>query len=134
MLRAVLFDFNGVLVDDEPVHLALFQQIFRQEGIELSPADYYARLIGFDDRGCFRAVLAEAGQEAGPERLSRLIERKSKLYDRWVATGQLESHRAGHEWESWKKIALPAGFIAFMIGVVLLVLIYFAMASRLFGE
>ncbi len=59
---------------------------------------------------------------------------RGKLYDRWVAAGELEKHRAGHEWESWKKIALPAGFIAFLIGVVLMVLIYFAMASRLFGE
>ncbi|MBW2495364.1 MAG: hypothetical protein JRE43_11480, partial [Deltaproteobacteria bacterium] len=45
----------------------------------------------------------------------------------------LEEHRAGHEWDAWKKIALPAGFLAFMIGVALMLLIYFAMASRLTG-
>lgn len=84
MLRAILFDFNGVLVDDEPVHLELFQEIFRREGVEVSSADYYARLIGLDDRGCFRTVLEEAGQAAGPERLAELIARKSALYDRWV--------------------------------------------------
>jgi len=65
---------------------------------------------------------------------SELMNERRKLYDRWVSTGELEKHRAGHEWESWKKIALPAGFSAFLIGVVLLVLIYWAMASRLLGE
>jgi hypothetical protein len=65
---------------------------------------------------------------------SELMNERRKLYDRWVATGQLEKQRAGHEWESWKKIALPAGFIAFLIGAVLMVLIYMAMVSRLLGE
>jgi cytochrome b subunit of formate dehydrogenase len=65
---------------------------------------------------------------------AELIGERKKLYDRWVAEGSLDEHRAGHEWESWKKIALPLGFSAFLIGVVLMVLIYFAMASRLIGE
>jgi hypothetical protein len=65
---------------------------------------------------------------------AELLSERKRLYDRWVAEGSLEKHRAGHEWESWKKIALPLGFTAFLIGVVLLVLIYYAMASRLIGE
>jgi thiosulfate reductase cytochrome b subunit len=65
---------------------------------------------------------------------SELLSERKKLYDRWVAEGTLEKHRAGHEWDAWKKIALPAGFLAFMIGVALMFLIYFAMASRLTGE
>jgi thiosulfate reductase cytochrome b subunit len=65
---------------------------------------------------------------------SELLNERKRLYDRWVAQGELEQHRAGHEWESWQKIALPAGFMAFMIGLVLMVLIYYAMASRLFGD
>lgn len=80
MLRAVLFDFNGVLVDDEPIHLQLFQEVLREEGVELTEDDYYAHYLGFDDRGCFAAVLAEAGQEAGPARLTRLIARKAAYY------------------------------------------------------
>jgi len=69
-------------------------------------------------------------------RLSKaeLLSERKKLYDRWVAEGTLEKHRAGHEWDAWKKIALPAGFLAFMFGVALMLLIYFAMASRLTGE
>jgi thiosulfate reductase cytochrome b subunit len=64
---------------------------------------------------------------------SELMHERKKLYDRWVAEGTLEQHRAGHEWDAWKKIALPAGFTAFLVGVVLMLLIYVAMASRLLG-
>jgi cytochrome b subunit of formate dehydrogenase len=65
---------------------------------------------------------------------SELMNERSRLYERWVAEGTLDKHRAGHEWDSWKKIALPAGFMAFLFGVVLMVLIYLAMANRLLGE
>jgi multisubunit Na+/H+ antiporter MnhB subunit len=65
---------------------------------------------------------------------SELLNERKRLYDRWVAEGTLDEHRAGHEWKAWQKIALPAGFIAFLIGVGLMVLIYYAMSSRLLGD
>ncbi len=65
---------------------------------------------------------------------AELLSERKKLYDRWVEEGTLDQHRAGEEWDSWKKIALPAGFISFLVGVVLMLLIYFAMATRLAGE
>jgi len=80
VLRAVLFDFNGVLVDDEPIHLEMFQRVLADEGITLATEDYYARYLGLDDRGCFAAVLAKAGQEPTVSRLMRLIARKSSYY------------------------------------------------------
>ena len=60
---------------------------------------------------------------------SEMLNERKKLYDRWVEEGTLDQHRAGDEWHSWKKIALPAGFIAFMFGVALMVMIYIAMAK-----
>ncbi len=45
MLRAILFDFNGVLVDDEPVHLEMFQRVLAEERIELAAEDYYERYL-----------------------------------------------------------------------------------------
>ncbi len=80
MLRAILFDFNGVLVDDEPLHLELFQKVLGEEGVELTEDDYYAHFLGFDDRGCFAAALEAAGEQVTPERLARLIERKADDY------------------------------------------------------
>jgi HAD superfamily hydrolase (TIGR01509 family) len=80
VLRAVLFDFNGVLVDDEPIHLELFQRVLAEEGIALSAADYFARYLGLDDRSCFAAVLAAAGEAATVPRLMRLGARKASYY------------------------------------------------------
>lgn len=80
MLRAILFDFNGVLVDDEPIHLEMFQRVLAEEGISLSTEDYYARYLGLDDRACFAAVLGEAGEAATVPRLMRLIARKASYY------------------------------------------------------
>lgn len=80
MLRAILFDFNGVLVDDEPLHLELFQRVLGEEGIELSVDDYRTRYLGHDDSSCFADLLARAGRPATPDRLSRLIARKSAYY------------------------------------------------------
>lgn len=80
MLRAILFDFNGVLVDDEPIHLATFQRVLAEEGIGLTAEEYYRRYLGLDDRACFAAVLRAAGETPAVPRLMRLIARKAAYY------------------------------------------------------
>jgi HAD superfamily hydrolase (TIGR01509 family) len=79
-MRAVLFDFNGLLVDDEPIHFRLFQKVLAEEGIEMSREEYYENYLGFDDEGCFSAVLAAREREATPGLLARWIARKSAYY------------------------------------------------------
>lgn len=76
----MVFDFNGVLVDDEPIHLRMFQRVLGEEGVALTDAEYHQRYLGFDDRGCFAAALAAAGRPAEPSRLMRLIARKAAYY------------------------------------------------------
>ncbi len=83
-MRAILFDFNGVIVDDEPLHLRLFQQVLAAEGVELARQDYYDKYLGFDDKGCFAAVYEAAGRELGATELSRLIVRKSMFYSQAI--------------------------------------------------
>lgn len=80
MLRALLFDFNGILVDDEPLHFALFRRVLGEEGIDLSSEDYYSRYLGLDDRGCFELALARAAESCPSDRLARLIARKAAYY------------------------------------------------------
>ena len=80
VLRAILFDFNGVLVDDEPIHFELFRRVLAEEAIDLTSEDYYAKYLGFDDSGCFKAVFEQAGRELTPPDLSRLIARKAAYY------------------------------------------------------
>ena len=48
-----LFDYNGVLVDDESVHLDAFRDVLLPYGVSVSDADYQARYLGFDDVGAF---------------------------------------------------------------------------------
>ncbi|HEV3166122.1 MAG TPA: HAD family phosphatase, partial [Isosphaeraceae bacterium] len=80
MIRAVIFDFNGVLVDDEQVHFELLREILAQEGIALSEDQYHQEYLGYDDRGCFETALLRAGQVAGRARVNDLIARKAARY------------------------------------------------------
>jgi HAD superfamily hydrolase (TIGR01509 family) len=80
MLRAVIFDFNGIIVDDEPIHFELFQKVFAEEGINLTKDAYYARYLGFDDRGAFSFGYREHNQPLGHDKLTALIERKAVYY------------------------------------------------------
>ena len=80
MLRAVLLDFNGVLVDDEPLHLRLFQRVLGEAGIELDAALYGSEYLGLDDRGCLSKALRRAGRPAEPAAVARLIARKAAYY------------------------------------------------------
>jgi HAD superfamily hydrolase (TIGR01509 family) len=82
---ATLFDFNGVLVDDEAVHMAAFRDVVRPLGIELDEATYTERYLGYDDAGAFRAMLREAGREPTPEEIARLVEAKKPLYMERIA-------------------------------------------------
>ncbi|HKE05243.1 MAG TPA: HAD family phosphatase [Blastocatellia bacterium] len=82
-LRVVIFDFNGVIVDDEPIHLELFRAVLAEEGIALSDEDYHEKYLGYDDRGCFAAALAGAGRdrEANDSAfITDLVGRKAALY------------------------------------------------------
>ena len=80
MLRALLFDFNGVLVDDEPLHLALLGRVAAEEGLPAAGDRALRELVGLDDRASFAALFAGADQPATPERLARLVARKAAYY------------------------------------------------------
>jgi HAD superfamily hydrolase (TIGR01509 family) len=80
MIHAVIFDFNGVLVDDEDVHFELFREVLAAEGMPLTAEDYHERYLGYDDRGCFAAVLGDHGRTADPALLDDLIARKGRRY------------------------------------------------------
>lgn len=80
MLQALIFDFNGIIVDDEPIHFRLFQKVLGEEGIVLTEAAYYARYLGFDDRGAFTAGFRENQRPIEDAKLKQLIERKAIYY------------------------------------------------------
>jgi beta-phosphoglucomutase len=80
MLRAVIFDFNGIIVDDEPIHFRLFQRVLGEEGIVLTEEAYYARYLGFDDKGAFAAAYRDSNRQLTDSKLGELIDRKAAYY------------------------------------------------------
>ena len=86
MSIATLFDFNGVLIDDESVHFAAFRDVVRAVGIDLDEAMYAERYLGFDDAGAFRAMLVDAGRSPTAEDVARLVSAKKPIYMARIAT------------------------------------------------
>lgn len=80
VLRSVIFDFNGILVDDEPIHMELFQKVLGEEGMTLTEKDYYARYLGLDDRGAFKAAYRDHGRKIDEAMLAELVRRKARHY------------------------------------------------------
>ena len=80
MLRALLLDFNGVLVDDEPLHLDLLLRVLAEEGVVLVREQAWPRFLGRGDRESLAVAFAEAGQAAPAHRLARLVARKASYY------------------------------------------------------
>ena len=84
MIKAILFDFNGVLIDDEPLQLKAAQAALQAEGMTLTDEDYYNSL-GMDDVTFFRAALTRAGREHDEELLERVLTEWTKLHRELIA-------------------------------------------------
>jgi beta-phosphoglucomutase len=84
MTAAILFDFNGVIVDDEPQHCAALIATLADYGYGLDRDSYYRDYLGFDDRECFRFSFARMGRAADEPALAEAIERKHVHYARAV--------------------------------------------------
>lgn len=81
MIRAILFDFNGVIINDEPIQFAAYQKILADRGMELTERDYYASL-GMDDWAFVRANFARAGREYDDQSARDIVEAKSAEHRR----------------------------------------------------
>jgi beta-phosphoglucomutase len=86
MASAILFDFNGVIIDDEPQHCDALIATLAEYGLSLDRETYYRDYLGFDDRECFRFTFAREG-EVEESRLLEAIERKNGHYERAIRAG-----------------------------------------------
>jgi len=84
MSTGILFDFNGVIVDDEPQHCEALITTLAEYGHPLDRDTYYRDYLGFDDRECFRFSFARAGEPLAEDRLREAIERKNAHYERAI--------------------------------------------------
>lgn len=77
---ATIFDFNGVLVDDEAVHLAAFRAVLAPLGVRVTDEDYAEKYLGYDDVGAFRAMLVDAGRAPSEAEVAALVQAKVPEY------------------------------------------------------
>jgi beta-phosphoglucomutase len=87
MLLAVIFDFDGVIVDTEPIHFQAFQGVLEPLGLGYDWEEYMERYIGFDDRDAFRERYRMAGKVLCDLELGELIERKASFFENIVKKG-----------------------------------------------
>ncbi|MEB3342575.1 HAD family phosphatase [Okeania sp.] len=85
-LKAVLFDFNGVIINDEFLHEKLIEQVLLEENLLLKPGEYQKFCLGKNDRTCLEDILIQRGRYVKEEYLEHLIKRKTLAYQK-----QLES-------------------------------------------
>jgi HAD superfamily hydrolase (TIGR01509 family) len=85
MLQAIIFDFNAVICNDEPVHLKALQKILREEDIHISDGEYASTYLGKDDKQCFQLAFQRKGRPLTTDKIESLIRRKSDDYLREVA-------------------------------------------------
>ena len=87
MLRAIIFDFDGVLVDSEPIIMRLTQQVAAREGWTLSEADYYRELIHLDDRAMVERLGQLHGRTIDAAHRNELVEWKTRAYQEIIKDG-----------------------------------------------
>ncbi|MBD6620603.1 HAD family phosphatase [Komarekiella sp. 'clone 1'] len=79
-LKAVLFDFNGVIINDEPIHLQLIDEILVQENLQPQRVDERQASLGRSDRACFQQLFANRGRVVSENYLTQLLYRKAQAY------------------------------------------------------
>jgi beta-phosphoglucomutase-like phosphatase (HAD superfamily) len=81
-LKAIVFDFDGVIANSEPLHLRAFQEVLAGRGVSLSQDEYYTRYLGYDDAGAFRVIGADRGASWSDGDVAELIARKARAIER----------------------------------------------------
>ena len=80
VIRAIIFDFNGVIADDETPHVYCFQQALAEAGLALTKDDYYGTYLGMDERTCTRLLLEQRDGTCDEAEVFRIGERKAELF------------------------------------------------------
>ncbi len=79
MIKAILMDFNGVIINDEPLHMKAYQEILAKEGIALSEEHYYSAM-GMDDKTFLDAQYKRAEKDLNAEKAQEILQLKSEKW------------------------------------------------------
>jgi beta-phosphoglucomutase len=85
--EAVIFDFDGVIVDTEPLHYEAFQRVLEPLGLGFSWAQYVETFMGFDDRDAFIEAFKTNGTCLSATTLQSFINRKANLFQDIIRDG-----------------------------------------------
>jgi beta-phosphoglucomutase len=84
MIRALIFDFNGVLADDDPIHMQAFRRVAEEERLSFTDQEYLEKYLPLNDRDCFKLLFQEHGLLVTASQLEDLIQRKGIYYFRAI--------------------------------------------------
>jgi len=84
MTSAIVFDFDGVLADSEPLHLRAYQEVLSSLGVTLTREDYYAKYLGYNDEDMLRKLTEAQGWKMDERRLKALIAEKCRVFDQVI--------------------------------------------------
>ena len=85
--EAVIFDFDGVIVDTEPLHYAAFQRLLKPHGLGFSWEQYVETYMGFDDRDAFVEAFKTTEKGLSATDLKGFIDRKAELFQEIIRGG-----------------------------------------------
>lgn len=85
-LAAVVFDFDGVLADSEPLHFDGLRAALATRGLDVSKADYYAHFLGYNDEDALSAMAAHYGWRLTTSEVEGLVETKMAHMARLLAS------------------------------------------------
>lgn len=81
MLKAIIFDFDGVIADTEPLHLKAFQLTLQDHGIVLSDEEYFTRYLAYDDRTLFKELFKHRSIEHDESKIADFMSQKSRHFE-----------------------------------------------------
>ena len=87
MLRAIIFDFDGILVDSEPLIMKLVQEMATREGWLLSEEEYYQDYLALDDRGVIEYLWCSHGRSLSATRRDEVLAWKARAYEKIIHNG-----------------------------------------------
>ncbi len=87
MLRAIVFDFDGVIANSEPLHLRAYRDVLARYDIVLSDTDYYSRYLGYDDAGALEAIAVDRGVVWSPSQIAEMVRLKARRLEELEGEG-----------------------------------------------
>ena len=84
---AVIFDFDGVIVDTEPLHYQAFQKLLQPQNLGFSWEEYVQTYMGFDDRDAFREAFKQKSEPLSTSDLEQLVAQKAVIFQEVIKAG-----------------------------------------------